>query len=308
MKKINIVISLLLFLLMPLMLSGTYENTYDFLNIPESGITELVSGSGHSTIEGIGSVYGNPAGFSGNRDRNVLFSDTEGLGDTRKMGLFYGQSLKPFNIIAGLRYFYLKDEIKTDTKNIGYKSYSMDVSLSRKFAQLRDLETGLHISYAGSRLGTYNASLLLFDAGFQYKLTVPYIGSMSLKKNLGLGLSVNRIGFSLKSYGEEEQVPLIVSGGFKYQYLQLPFLLSRVLVNYLYDTAAAGTISIGMGFTLFSLVELSLGYRTGDTLNPLSMGLGIRYLLNHTEYRLDYTIMPAGDFSPVHLISLIVSI
>lgn len=287
---------------------AAYENSFDFLSIPESGVTEIASGSGLSTIEGIGSVLGNPAGFASSAQKSLMISDTENIADTRKIGLFFGQKLPPFNIIGGIRYFYLKDGVEFGNRKLDYDSITLDVLLARTFRLLGWLDTGLHVSYASSSVGTYGSSLLLFQPGFMLGVNPPVLGKSLRRKSMLLGLYLSGLGLTLGSGGAKENPPMALQAGLTYHFLQIKYAASALFVNYIQDFVASGSPRAGMRFSLFGFLDLSAAYRFDSSVSPVSFGLGVNYVLGSNEYRFGYTVMPVPDLDPVHCISLIVNI
>ncbi|MBN1897957.1 MAG: hypothetical protein JW827_04200 [Spirochaetes bacterium] len=303
MKKLAILLNLLI---IPVLSFAGFVHTFDFLNIPESGINEIASTSGLATYNGIASVFGNPAGFAEANSRGIILSDTENIGDTRKLSVFYGAPARYFNFIAGVKYFYMKDSIQYNNSDLDYNSYSVNLLLARILPFAKKLNFGLNIDYTGSSLADSSSSLLLFHTGFLYHLGLPVIAGLKDKNNVGLGVGLRNLGFSLQSYNKDETVPLTVNTGLKYRFINFNKFATSFYVNYSYNTVGEQYPAFSMVFDLFRMLSLSAAYKMNDSVNPLSMGVGVDLSYQKLSYGFYYSIMPVSDFSFVHTISLVI--
>ncbi|MBU1075686.1 MAG: hypothetical protein KKH98_00235 [Spirochaetes bacterium] len=306
MKKL--IYSIIILFLISVSGEAAVRNTYDFLNIPESGFTEIASKSGSATADGIVSVFGNPAGFGGIQSRSVLFSDTENLGDTRKVSLFFGQPLDPVNFVIGVKYFYLKDPIISEGRTIVYDHYAVNLLLARELPFVKGLRIGLKADYVESRIASMRSSLVLFGAGAEYGLSLPVLAGIGSQENFTMGLSLHNIGLAFDDYNTSEDIPARISAGIRYGFINTGSVSAKVFGNYIYQFISDDIPAAGMTLTLFSLVDLSAGYRFNNDLNPLSLGIGFQYRAEEAGYRFNYTLMPISDLEDVHLVSFMVQL
>ena len=302
MKRIIIITIILLIFRVGLI--SKIVNTYDFLNIPETGRNEIASGSGKAVADDISSIFGNPAGFGGNQKRSIMLSDTENIADTRKISLFFGDSLNIFNYIVGLKYFYLNDPIITSYDKIEYKQYSLDLLLAKKLNMLKGINFGLHIQYISSQIGIYKSSLILFHTGVSYPFALPcIIGKNSRNKSI-IGAGIYNIGNVIEAYNNKEDIPVKINTGVKYRWLNLGYLNSDILGDYINNSSDFSYFTIGIKAYLFKIISLSFANQFNDSINSYSIGVGLSHTFKAIEYEFNYTMMPVDKLEDIHLISI----
>ncbi len=274
-------------------LYSEFENSYTFLKMPETGSAEITSLSGISVADGLLSVYANPAGFSSYNSKGILISDTENLADTRKFSLFYGSSMKYFNFIGGIKYFYLKTPIND---NINYNAYSFNTLFSKKL--FNTIECGITLKYIYSSIFTYTASLFLINTGVNYKTEIPMI--LGSKKNFTAGLFIKDIGIAVKNYNKDENIPYEVNFGIKYLYITSKVFESHILVNY----NSRNIFSAGINFKIFQLINTGLFYKKYAANDYIFIDIGVKFYLKNFYYGFYYNIGVINDLSNTHSISL----
>ncbi len=306
MRKILIFVFLFF---IPCVIYSKFANTYEFLNIPETGINEIASQCGSAIVEGIESVYCNPAGFAENKSKNIIFSDTENIGNTRKLSLFYGDKARFFNYALGVKYFYLKECITFNNSGVNYNSYSINFLISHNIKFIKKhLNYGINLKFIKSTIWNYHSSLILFNIGVIYKMCIPLLMGKVSKENFTTGISIQNVGFIIKSYNQEEKIPLIVNVGFKYKIVHSNNFDTSIFINYSYNILAQKYLSSGLKLNLFNFIFLSCAYKFGNFINPISTGVGLNYRLNKTNYGFYYTLMPVKDLDCIHTVSLIISL
>ncbi len=284
-------------------LFSEFVNTYEFLNIPESGRADIISESGITTPTGIISVYGNPAGYAKNQSTDLIFSDTENIGDTRKLSLFYGSGFNYFNYIIGIKYFYLKEALYYNNNEIAYNSYTLESTFAKNI--FKNFDIGISFIYFSSRIYHYTTSGILLNCGIIYHFFVPYIGE-GKKRNFSVGFYIKNIGYLFSHYyNEAERLNFKYSGGIKYAFFQLKNFSSTINFSSLYYNKFY--FAPGINFTIFKFFTITTGYKIKSNPNLFTIGISIKTEQKETLYNLNYSIISESALNPVHSISLIIS-
>ena len=137
---------------------------------------------------------------------------------------------------------------------------------------------------------------------------IPLLMGKVSKENFTTGISIQNVGFIIKSYNQEEKIPLIVNVGFKYKIVHSNNFDTSIFINYSYNILAQKYLSSGLKLNLFNFIFLSCAYKFGNFINPISTGVGLNYRLNKTNYGFYYTLMPVKDLDCIHTVSLIISL
>ena len=173
-------------------------------------------------------------------------------------------------------------------------SYAFDILLETGFKKEYKNITSIGISggYLFSSIVGYQSQLLFTNFGIRSRL---------LRKRLGVGLSLENIGFLLKSYTDvKEPIPALFRTAFYYEPRYIPLIINGDIVTYFGD---GGSFYFSGGIELKPDNRLTLrlgssshrsGYLTGDFSSDIiagfSGGVGFRF----TNMTLDVGFMNLG--------------
>jgi len=181
--------------------------------------------------------------------------------------------------------------IDSKTEN---KSYAFDILLQSGFKKEYKNITSIGISggYLLSSIAGYQSQLLFSNFGMRSRL---------LRKRLGIGLSLENIGFLLKSYTDiKEPIPALFRTALYYEPIYIPLIINGDIVTYFGD---GDSFYFSGGFELKPDSRLTLrlgssshraGFLTGDfssdVIAGFSGGAGFRF----TNMTLDVGFMNLG--------------
>jgi len=174
------------------------------------------------------------------------------------------------------------------------KSYAFDILVESGFKKEYKNITSVGISggYLFSSIAGYQSQLLITNFGMRSRL---------LRKRLGVGLSIENIGFLLKSFtAVKEHIPALFRTAIYYEPRYIPLIISGDMVTYL-DDGESFYFSGGIELNPDSRLTLRLGsssHRKGyltddfssDVFAGFSGGAGFRF----TNMTLDVGFMNLG--------------
>jgi hypothetical protein len=184
------------------------------------------------------------------------------------------------------------------------KSYAYDILLeSGVKKEIKNLTSvGLSVGYLFSSIAGYKSQLLYSNIG---------IRSRMLRKRLGIGLSLENIGFLLKPYTDvKEPIPALFRTALYYEPQYIPLIINGDLVTFIGDDKPFH-FSGGIEFKPHNRLTLRLGssnHRKGymtndfssDVIAGFSGGAGFRF----TNMTLDVGFMNLGPAGFVMGLSL----
>ena len=184
------------------------------------------------------------------------------------------------------------------------ETYAFDILLEAGYKkELKNITSvGISGGYLFSSIAGYQSQILFSNFGIRSRL---------LRKRLGVGLSIENIGFLLKSYTDvKEPIPMLFRMSLYYEPQYIPLIISGDLIKKLDDDTYS--FAGGLEFKPQSRLTIRLGsssYRSGyitdyflsDVLAGLSGGVGFHF----TKMTLDVGFMNMGPAGFVMGFSLI---
>jgi len=185
------------------------------------------------------------------------------------------------------------------------KSYAFDILLESGFKKEYKNITSIGISggYLFSSIAGYQSQIIFSNFGIRSRL---------LRKRLGVGLSLENIGFLLKSYTNiKEPIPALFRTALYYKPRYIPLIINGDMVTYLGDGDSfyfSGGIELKPNDS-FTLCLGSSSHRSGyltddfssDVIAGFSGGAGFRF----TNMTLDVGFMNLGSYGFVVGFSLL---
>jgi len=185
------------------------------------------------------------------------------------------------------------------------------LSLSGAFAyDFEFLSLGVAAQYLNEENFQYQASGYAFNFG---------ASSQFFDTKLKTGISILNIGKLDNLNSQATKLPELLRAGFSLDIIEfappknndLPVLvsISSDLVNPLnkYESSQIGEtdndpyFNLGLRLNVAEVIELSGGYKTGDTAKPISFGVGVRT----EQFNVDYALVPyETGFGTLHSIGL----
>ena len=174
------------------------------------------------------------------------------------------------------------------------KSYAYDILLeSGVKKEIKNLTSvGLSAGYLFSSISGYKSQLLYSNIG---------IRSRMLRKRLGIGLSLENIGFLLKSYTDvKEPIPALFRTALYYEPQYIPLIINGDFVTFIGDDKPFH-FSGGIEFKPHNRLTLRLGnsnhrkgYMTDDFLSDVIAGFSGGAGFHFTKMTLDVGFMSLG--------------
>ena len=181
--------------------------------------------------------------------------------------------------------------IDSETKN---KSYAFDILIETGFKKEYKNITSIGISggYLFSSIAGYQSQIIFSNFGIRSRL---------LRKRLGAGLSLENVGFLLKSYTDvKEPIPVLLRTAIYYEPRYIPLIINGDMVTYLGD-GDSFYFSGGIELKPDSRLTLRLGssshrkgYITDDFSSDIFSGFSGGAGLNFTNMTLDIGFMNLG--------------
>lgn len=279
--------------------SGT--TSANFLKLGAGSRVAAIGGSGVAISNNADAIYWNPALLGVQENTDFLISYNKWIAETHNsfIGITLPSSLGTFGF--GLLAFTSGEMQRTEAVAGGaytegntfwnidgaiYASYGVDFYKNTCFGVS---VKGIYQNIAEKSFGGYAV-----DLGLSSKFTVNDLG-------FSIGFTVDNLGPKMKYDVEEDDLPLMISGG-----ASVRFLENKVLVS-----VAGGSIDgktqfrFGGEYTPIEYVSIRLGYKTGledikGDITGVTAGLGLQY----SGLRLDYAYNAYGDLGHVHVITL----
>ena len=172
------------------------------------------------------------------------------------------------------------------------------------FGMREELNAGINIKYIHSSLGTETGGGIGFDIGVLYKIDVYNFGK-KIRKNLGIGISLQNIGTSIKYEKEGTSLPqnFRIGAGYKGYKDRDNSITAGFDINIPNDGKTI--MSIGIEYSWLNTVYGRIGYKiSGPEAENISFGIGGRYMLMKKEIGFDYALVPLSDIGVTHTFSI----
>lgn len=168
-----------------------------------------------------------------------------------------------------------------------------------------NLNLGFSVKYIQSKLAGSSISALGFDIGGLYRLNIPNLGSKEAKENLGIGVSIQNLGSSIKYKAEETLLPQNLRFGLGYRGFNSENHSVLVGFDVNMPNDSDSIMSAGLEYTFMQIISARAGYKfSGTDIGGLSFGIGAGYNLSGKRISLDYALVPVEEFNTVHTFSL----
>lgn len=302
-----------------------------FAGLGESGVPALLMDSYGARAISLGDAYSGLAD-----DINAISVNPAGLNtlDSFQAGLMYmpypldmnfGSAVIGTRLPAGLYGGYLAfsmdlfilpdfDQYDESGSSVEGKLSAGDTVFNLAYANnplrilgLREnLNFGINFKYIHTRLVDISRNALAFDLGLLYRMSISSLGRKKLLDNLGLGVSVQNLGSSLKFVSEETLLPRNIRAGASYKFLgeKEHEVLTALELNLPNDSSVV--FNCGLEYSFRQRVFVRLGYKfTEERVDNLSLGLGGRYTVSRLNIGFDYSFIPSEDIGARHVISLV---
>ncbi|MFA6583169.1 MAG: PorV/PorQ family protein [Elusimicrobiaceae bacterium] len=279
---------------------GAGTTAASFLKIDPSARSAALSGAVTAIADDDAALFNyNPASAAGIEQKQVSFTHTEWVINTRLEALSYAQPLsETLTLGAAFNLLHTGSVGKTDENGnyLGDSFRAMDGSLSLGLANRFSKNVVLGGALKGVRqsMDSKNASALAGD-----------IGAIVQFERFSLGASLNNFGSDVKLNDDSSPLPRTVRGGFTVT------PLPRLLLAFAADKAMdANTICrFGVEYSIRDIItggdryDLRAGYKSGSAENTgpgFSIGVGLKI----KSLGLNYSFVPMGDLGSANRISM----
>ncbi|MBN1622160.1 MAG: PorV/PorQ family protein [Endomicrobiales bacterium] len=155
---------------------------------------------------------------------------------------------------------------------------------------------GLNLKFIRSKLADYSAEAIAIDLGGIYHL--PFV------EGLSMGMAYKNLGSGLKFVKETGQLPTTLSLGFNYKNPEMKNLETVLDINS--PSKGPSSYSVGFEFSPMYLIKLRAGWKQME--NAVTAGIRAGLGINYKDFKFDYAFSPVEYFSPVHHISITLSV
>ena len=277
----------------------------EFLNI---GIGARQVGMGEAAVaacDDISSIYWNPAGLTGVKEKQFTFSHAFWIGESNHEMIGYCQPLKGIGIVGcGLSYLLYGNIIgMSDATSVPVNFSASDLAVIVSYATnlSRFINLGLNVKYIQQAIENEAGSAWALDAGF----LVP-----NMLDGLNIGCEIRNIGFGLRVSESSSALPYSLRLGASYK------MLENLLLSFDADISSsdAASIAVGAEYWQENVIAFRGGYNTRNIESlggwaGLSFGIGFRNAVKILGYNdiinIDYAFVPYGDLVGTHRISTI---
>jgi len=300
-------------------------------NNEESGVPSLMVDSYGAramaladTFVGIGNdintIFVNPAGLDTLNNTEISIMYLHYPLNINFGSLSFGCSLpeKVYNGFVGssIIFFYLPefemyDSLgnKTDKKlsandfvlTVGYANNPLKKLLGIN----QNLSVGINLKYIQTRLVDNNRSGFGMDIGLLYKTDFINFGKKGLQNNIGIGISFQNIGTSIKYEKEETMLPKNFRIGIGYNWYKdrNNDILTAVEINFPNDSDII--VSSGIEYIFQEIISIRIGYKfLGRDTDNISCGIGGKYMVFNKKLKFDYALIPMGELGIRHSFSV----
>ncbi|MCK5219747.1 PorV/PorQ family protein [bacterium] len=263
--------------------SGT--TALPFLNSPVGARAMALSGATGALVDGVYTIFGNPAGLALLDKGYGSFTHQAGIAEVNAevIGLAYPL---PKVMTLGLGMIY-RGQTDIDNNVPGHdplKVHDLLVCLAVGKNYKKIISFGGALKIINSTLGEFSANALAFDIGIQY-----HAPSM-----LNIGLNLKNAGGGIKYIEHTDALPSVLSAaaGVEAEIQTGHDLAGGLDLNYGLNDSVILT-QIGAEYTYQKTASVRLGYSLGEeSLSAITVGAGVALEINGLNYRLDYALAP----------------
>lgn len=180
----------------------------DQLLVPVGARSISTSGAFVATVDGLESIYYNPAGLDLSKKSEVMFSYMNYIADINMSYLAVGTNLGDFGAVGlSLKSFDIGDiPITTNELPDGtgstYSPSFLTIGLTYSKTLTDRVSIGTNVKFINETIGNTSANGFAIDAGVQYKFN----------DNLSIGATINNIGPNMSYSGQDLRVQTGVPG------------------------------------------------------------------------------------------------
>ncbi len=256
---------------------------FNFLTIGVDAKLVSLGDAGVSKPSGIGAIYYNPANLSALKRGAVMFTYRNWMVDGK---FFYGSaglSTKHINLALSLTSLTIPDiEIRHRPGEPEGRFSSRDFSFALTISPNINsrLKFGLTTKYIFEKIFTDEIQSVAFDVGLLYGLNFSNF-------TLNIGASLKDFGFKESNANVNPPTSLILGASMGHATGEnIKVYLSTDVKHRFYEKL--NLIVLGIGFEFISVVELNVGYETGNHLKSTVLGIGF----NFKNFTINYAFTP----------------
>jgi len=279
---------------------GAGSTAASFLRIAV-GAKNIAMGETGVTEKDANAAYWNPAGLTGLEGRSISLMHTVWLEDVTLQNATYAHKIGNGALAVSGTYLAVPEIMKYDNTGLSENTTfrPSDTALGISYAsRVRNVPLGVSLKYITSQIDGKTASAVAADVGLLLKPAT--MGGRGLQA----GISLQNIGSSMKFLNDAEPLPFNIKVGAMYTFSES--FAAALDINKAIDidpTANAG-LQYQHYFEERLYVAVRGGYRTNvkglGGMAGLTSGLGIGY----RGIAIDYALVPYGDLSDTHRLSL----
>ncbi len=281
MKKIILIFFILCSIYGTTLMGSAGSTGAQFLRIPPDSRGNSLAGSLISDVEGLNSLYWNPAGLNYIEKKNIMLSYNKWISDINYFYLAYGMPvsflLTPDDSIGiGLTYMDGGDLESTDmqgNKGATLSSYYAGITAgySTKIKQL-DLGTSIKIF----KQSLFDQTSMLFGMDIGGKMKIKWI------ENLSGGIVLKNIGIAGAFEKESDVMPFTIQAGLSYGFIgHLHIVKTMLSSDFMLDESPF--INLGIEYSFKEIIFGRIGYKieTGKNnlawIKGMNSGIGAKY-------------------------------
>ena len=180
----------------------------DQLLVPVGARSISTSGAFVATVDGLESIYYNPAGLDLSKKSEVMFSYMNYIADINMSYLAVGTNLGDFGSVGlSLKSFDIGDipittNILLFVTRSNYSPSFLTIGLTYSKTLTDRVSIGTNVKFINETIGNTSANGFAIDAGVQYKFN----------DNLSIGATINNIGPNMSYSGQDLRVQTGVPG------------------------------------------------------------------------------------------------
>jgi hypothetical protein len=288
MKKLLLPIILILFFNLNI-LKAEEVTTANFLKLGVGARAVAMGSAFGGVYESCDSIYWNPSGIAGIRDREIslmynhIFMEARQgffviVDEVKNIGNF-GISVT-YSLIEGIRK--TNSIIDIDNQDT-FNAWDLAVSLAFGRKINPKFRLGTNLKFLKSNIFNVSASGWAFD-----------LGGLYIWRNLSIGFSIQNIGPKIIYQKKRENLPLNFKIGTSLR------LKEKILINFDINKPIDNRLNyqIGGEYILGKSIFLRAGYSKGinDAGSGISLGLGIEF----RNFNLDFSYVPYGELGEMY--------
>jgi len=258
-----------------------------YLTSPVGARAIALSGATGGLVDGAYSLFSNPALLAYLLNGEGNFSHQIGVAKVSSEMISVAYPVPQTATFALGLIYRGQPDIDNVAGEAAIKVYDLFVNVAGARRIDKKLSWGGGIKYINSTLGEYSATAFALDLGMYYTVA----DQINL---VNLGLAIQNVGTNIKyiSYSAPLPTTFRASIGVQRELTAQHVLASGINLNYGINDSLFVT-QVGVEYTYAKMASIRLGYSLGaESINSLSMGVGVRYAISGLEYHLDYAFAP----------------